>query len=148
MKLLTAFAAVPFLLALSASAQAACIYPQAPTSIPNGNTATKEEMLAAQAQIKEYTRLVQGPAAPPPGGSAEDMAKFQSDQASSYIACLEKEKAEAIAALDPADPEFAKKKEVAELMQAKKHNAAIDELDALAARWRGELAAFKAKAAK
>jgi hypothetical protein len=88
MKLLTAVAAVPFLLAMGATAQAACTYPQAPQSVPNGATATKDEMLAAQGGIKEYATAVQ----------------------ETYLACLDKEKSESIAALDTADPEYAQKK--------------------------------------
>jgi hypothetical protein len=88
MKLLTVVAAVPFLLAMGATAQAACTYPQAPQSIPNGATATKEEMLTAQGGVKEYVNAVQG----------------------TYLTCLDEEKTTAIAALDVADPEYAQKK--------------------------------------
>jgi len=148
MKLLTAVAAVPFLLALSASAHAACVYPQAPTSFPNGNTATKDEMLAAQAQIKEYTRQVQGPPAPAPEASADVQASYQAERQASYLGCLEREKTETVSKLDPSDPQYAQKKLAAEEVEAKKHNAALDELEAVAARWKTEIAAFKAKSAK
>jgi hypothetical protein len=65
-----------------------------------------------------------------------------------YLPCLQQEETDAIAALDPADPEFAQKKNAAEAIHAKKHNAALDELQALAARWNEEIKAFKAKDAK
>jgi len=148
MKLLTAVAAAPFLLMLGATAQAACIYPQTPSSFPNGSTATKEEMLAAQAKIKEYTRAVQGPPEPSPEASAADKAAYDTERKASYLGCLETEKAEALANLDPADPQFAQKKLAAEEVEAKKHNAALDELEAVAARWKTELTAYKAKNAK
>jgi hypothetical protein len=126
MKFLTAAAAAPFLLALSMAADAACVYPQAPASLPNGNTATKDEMLAGQAAVKEYKKAVE----------------------ETYLPCLEQEKMAGVASLDPADPDFAKKKEMLDQLQAKKHNAALDEEEAVAARWNEELKAFRAKSAK
>jgi hypothetical protein len=126
MKFLTA-AALPLLLILGSVANAAsCVYPQAPTKLPNGNSATKDEMLAANALMKEYSKAVQ------------DV----------YLPCLAQEETDAIAALDPADPDFAKKKDAAEAIHAKKHNAALDELQAIAARWSEEIKAFQAKGTK
>ena len=126
MKLLTSLVAVPLLLVLGTAAEAACVYPQAPQNIPNGQSATKDEMLAAQGTIKEYSTAVQ----------------------ETYLPCLEGEMNTAIAALDPADPDFTKKKASAEAIHAKKHNAALDELQAVADRWKTERAAFLAKSAK
>ena len=40
---------------------------------------------------------------------------------------------------------YAKKKAAIEDIHAKKHNAAVDELAAIAARWSDEIKAFKAK---
>lgn len=114
---------IPALLATSLAVGAACVYPQAPQSLPNGATATKDEMVAAQGSIKEYKTAVEG----------------------EYLSCLEKEKTDALAALDPADPEFEKKKAVVESIHAKRHNAAVDELQALAGRWNEEIKAFQAK---
>ena len=78
MKRSTFLLVLPLLLSLGAGAHAACIYPQAPLSLPNGSKATKEEMLAAQGEVKEYSRIVQ----------------------EVYLPCLEQEKATAIASLD------------------------------------------------
>jgi opacity protein-like surface antigen len=111
--------ALPFVLAVS-SAAADCVYPQAPQSLPNGAQASKDQMLAAQTEIKDYSNSVQ----------------------EVYLPCLEKEKNDTIATLDPADPEFAAKKDAIESMQAKKHNAALDELQAVADRWNTERKAF------
>lgn len=124
MKISTVLAIVPLVLALSATAEAACVYPQAPQSLPNGNKATEAEMKAANAQVKEYSKTVQ----------------------EVYLACLEQEKGEAIGALDSTASDYATKKASLESIQAKKHNAALDELQALAARWNGEIKAFKDKA--
>ena len=57
MKLSTRISLVAVLLASGVSAQAACTYPQAPQNLPNGGSATKEQMLAAQTTIKEYSKV-------------------------------------------------------------------------------------------
>lgn len=127
MKMLTALAFAPALLALSAAAQAAtCVYPQAPQSLPNGAKATKDEMLAAQAVVKDYAKNVQ----------------------EVYLVCLDKDKEEQIAALNPADPELAAKKASIDTIHAKKYNSALDELQALVDRWNAEKKAFGAQEPK
>jgi hypothetical protein len=123
MKFSTAVALVPFLLAASLAAEAACVYPQAPQALPNGTSATKDEMLAAQTLIKDYVKSVQ----------------------ETYLPCLEKEKTDAAAALDNMDPEYSAKKANIDAIHAKKHNAALDELQALVDRWNGEKKAFADK---
>lgn len=119
----TALFALPALLALGAAAQADCAYPQAPTDIPNGAKATKDQMLAAQGKIKAYRAAVE----------------------ETYLPCLEKEKNDSLATLDAADPEYATKKGAIEAIHAKKHNAALDELTAVAGQWSEEIKAFGAK---
>jgi len=126
MKRSTFLLAVPLLLGLGAGAHAACIYPQAPQVLPNGAKATKEQMLAAQGEVKEYSRIVQ----------------------EVYLPCLEQEKSESLAALDGADSELEQKQAAIESMHAKKHNAALEELQAVAGRWSEELKAFSAAAKK
>ena len=127
MKMLTALVFAPALLALSAVAQAAtCVYPQAPQALPNGAKATKEELLAAQGLVKDYAKNVQ----------------------EVYLVCLDKDKDEQIAALDPADSELAAKKASIEAIHAKKYNSALDELQALVDRWNAEKKAFGAQSAK
>ena len=126
MKLLTALAIAPFLLALNVAAEAACVYPQAPQTLPNGNSASKEEMLAAQGLVKEYVKSVQ----------------------ETYLPCLEKEKTEASGALDNMDPEYTAKKTSIDAIHAKKHNAALDELQAFVDRWNAEKKAFTEKSGK
>ena len=126
MKLSTTLLALPLLLACAAAAEAACVYPQAPQSLPNGTQATKEEMLAAQAQVKEYSKNVQ----------------------EVYLPCLEQEKAAAVAALDNMDAEYTAKVAAIDAVHAKKHNAALDELTALANRWNEERKAYSAAQTK
>lgn len=117
---------LPMLLLGATVASADCVYPQAPQSLPNGSKATKDEMIAAQAQVKEYSAAVQ----------------------ETYLPCLEKEKVEYLGALDNMDPDYTKKKSAIDQVHAKKHNAALDELQAVAARWADELKAFKAAGQK
>ena len=81
-------------------------------------------MLTAQTAVKTYSTEVQ----------------------EVYLGCLEKEKNDAIAALDSSDAEaYAQKKAAIEDIHAKKHNAAVDELSAIAAHWSDEIKAFNAK---
>ena len=123
MKISTPLAIVPFLLALCATAEAACVYPQTPQALPNGNSATKEDMLAAQGLVKEYVKSVQ----------------------ETYLPCLEKEKADATSALDNMDPEFTARKASIDAIHAKKHNAALDELQVFVDRWNAEKKAYTDK---
>jgi hypothetical protein len=122
MKLSTRLYLLSVLAVSGVTAQAACVYPQAPQSLPNGATATKEQMLAGQASVKEYQKGVEG----------------------TYLPCLDQEKAAAIAALDATDPEYAQKKQAIEVLHGKKNNAAIDELQAVASRWNEEIKAYQA----
>jgi hypothetical protein len=118
-------AIVPLMLAVSGvvHAQSACVYPQAPQTFPDGATASKEEMLATQASIKTYQTAVE----------------------QTYLPCLEKEKQESLAKLDAADEAYTQKKTALEEIHAKKHNAALDELQAVADRWREEITEFKGR---
>jgi hypothetical protein len=126
MKLSTTLPVLSLMLFIGAGANAACVYPQAPQTIPNGGKATKEEMLATQSEIKAYRAAVE----------------------ETYLPCLEQEKNESLAALDGADPELEQKQATIESMHAKKHNAALEELQAVAGRWSEELKAFSAAAKK
>ena len=125
MKPASCFALAPFLLAVSglAQAQTACVYPQAPQTFPDGATASKEDLMAAQASIKTYQTAVE----------------------QTYLPCLEKEKTDSIAKLDAADEAYAQKKLSLEEIHAKKHNAALDELQSVADRWKEEITEYKAR---
>src|ERR1700739_926532 len=43
-----------FALGSAAHAEATCTYPRAPDAIPDGNTASKEEMIAAKNEVSRY----------------------------------------------------------------------------------------------
>lgn len=105
------YLAVPF-------AQAACIYPRAPEHLPDGKTASYEEMIQAK----------------------QDVEKFNED-INSYNACLDM----AMKALDESGLYEPARLEELRLMQAKKNNAAVDEVQSVADQFNEQLRAFKAR---
>ncbi len=109
-----AFASV--LATFTVSAQGACIYPRPPADLPDGRTATYEEMVEAQKAVKQ----------------------FDADVAA-YNSCLDMELQ---AIMSSTDLDDARKAELAE-MQAKKNNAAVDEVQAVADRFNEQLRAYK-----
>jgi hypothetical protein len=100
------------------SAGAACIYPRAPEHIPDGKTATFEEMVTAQQAVKQFDADV-----------------------TAYNACLDMEMLsfEQSGQFDEA--------RLLELraMQAKKNNAAVDEVQAVADQFNEQLRIFKTR---
>lgn len=97
----------------------ACDYPKR-TKIPNGATATKDEMISGQQNVKNY------------------MASMEE-----YLACIENEEKETLAKLaDLTDEERAVRAETL----VKKHNAAVEEMELLAARFNEEVRAYKENA--
>jgi hypothetical protein len=110
---------------VAAPAYAACTYPSTPEKIPDGNSATLDEMLSAKKAVEKYN---------------QDMT--------SYLSCIDLEASAQI----PADKtklsaEDKKKYDDLAKMQAQKHNAAVDELEAMAARLNEQIRIFKAKSA-
>ena len=104
------------------NAYAACTYPTAPDSIPDGNSATLDQMVAAQKAVREFDTAI-----------------------NAYTACL---KLEHDAALSKGDQLTDDQKKDLERMQVQKHNAAVEADEALAARFNDQLKAFKTKNAK
>jgi hypothetical protein len=104
-----------------AVAQADCTYPRAPDAPPDGNTATKDQMIAAKHDFDRYN-----------------------GEMNSYLDCLKLEM-DAAAPKDPKKPTADEKKQAAILVQ--KNNAAVDELQAVVGRFNEQLKLFKAKAA-
>ena len=102
-----------------ASHAIACDYPPSPKNLPNGSTATKDEMLAGVKVISKYQ---------------EDMA--------TYLSCIEAEEVVAMQAL--ADDEEGKQQRKA--MFDKKYNAAVDEQTRTVEQFNVEIRAYKAKA--
>ncbi|MEO1202755.1 MAG: hypothetical protein AAFX10_08615 [Pseudomonadota bacterium] len=104
------------LLATAGAAAAACEYPDR-ADLPNGATATEEEMIAGQRSIK----------------------KFMADM-DAYLACIEKETEGAD--VEGEDPEIAAQRQA---IAVKRHNAAVDELEQVAAAFNEQVRAFKAR---
>jgi hypothetical protein len=105
-------------LAASGAAQATCIYPRAPDKVPDGATATYEEMAAAQKAVQQFN---------------EDI--------NSYNSCLDLE----LANLEKSGTYDENRLQELRAIQAKKNNAAVDEVQALADRFNEQLRVFKAR---
>jgi hypothetical protein len=105
-------------LAVSGAAQATCIYPRAPAKLPDGATATYEEMVEAQKAVKQFN---------------EDI--------NSYNACLDLE----MTTFEKSGQYDENRLTELRAMQAKKNNAAVDEVQAVADRFNEQLRIFKAR---
>ena len=112
-----------FALGFAAHAQADCSYPQAPDAPPDGNTATKDQMVAA----------------------AQDFKRYNSDM-NAYLDCLQLE-IDAAVPKDPSKLTPDEKKKVAQHQNilTAKHNAAVDDLQANVGRFNEQLRIYKAK---
>src|ERR1700739_4409212 len=107
----------------TAAAYADCPYPQAPTKIPDGATATLDEMVAGQKAVSAYQKAI-----------------------NDYNACIDKDLEDALAkGGDKLKPE---QKADMQRVEAQKHNAAVDQLQAIADRFNEQVKVFKAKAAE
>jgi hypothetical protein len=110
-------------LGTAAHAQAECTYPRSPDAPPDGNTATKEQMVTAAQDFKRYN-----------------------GEMNSYLDCLKLEM-DAAAPKDPKKltPEEKKKADDQQKILVQKNNAAVDELQAVVGRFNEQLKLFKAK---
>ena len=103
---------------LFAPAAMACDYPQR-AQITNGATASKEDMLASQKSVKAY------------------MAAMEA-----YLACLEQEETDAAAGLGDLSEEEKANRDAA---LTKKYNAAVEQMELIAAQFNEEVRAYKAQ---
>ena len=104
----------------SAQAYADCSYPKAPAKIPDGSSATMQQMVAAMTQLKEYN-----------------------EQVKAYTDCL---KLEHDTALAKADPQMSKEqKDEIEKVYIQKNDAAVDAATAVTNRFNEQVRIFKAK---
>jgi type IV secretory pathway VirB4 component len=112
---------------LASQANADCAYPAKPGKMPDGTTATKDEMVAAKKLVVQYNT---------------DMA--------TYLNCLDTEFSATLAAM-PAETDKAKvekqTKQKAEMQkkQDEKHDAAVNELTSVTDGFNEQLRAYKAK---
>lgn len=107
--------------AFASTAWADCSYPKAPTKIPDGNTAPREDLLAAKKEVDQYNA---------------DMT--------TYLSCL-KDEYEASITKDSGLTED-QKKQVATMYTAK-NDSAVDELQAVAERFNEQVRAYRARTA-
>jgi hypothetical protein len=117
-----AFLAMVFAAALTGPVYADCSYPTAPAKLPDGATATLEDMLAGQKAVQEYSKAI-----------------------NDYNACIDKALDDQIAkGGDKLKPE---QKADLQRMEAQKHNAAVDQLQSVADRFNEQVKIFKARSA-
>jgi hypothetical protein len=117
MKNLTIITAALFLFALPAFGLA-CEYPERPT-LPDGNVAAKEDMIAAQTAVKAFIAAVD-----------------------EYLNCIEQEEKDAIAALDNPDEETIQRRD--ELL-SKRFDAANEEKFLFGEQWNQQVRAYNAR---
>ena len=104
----------------AAVASAECTYPKAPTGLPDGATATQDEMVNGMKAIKDYNNAV-----------------------TTYLSCLETEMNTRIEAAGPDAP--AEQVEQIKAIHTKRHNAAVEELEANAQRFNEQVKVYKAR---
>lgn len=110
-------AAVLGLACLAVTAQAECVYPEKKVDMPDGATATKDQMIDTQKAVKAYIADMEA-----------------------YLACLKEEHAAAMAEMGEEDKEAAAKREA---MFTKRHDAAVDEMHLVGARFNEQVRAYK-----
>jgi exo-beta-1,3-glucanase (GH17 family) len=97
-----------------------CTYPTAPQKIPDGNTATMQQMVSGMNALKAYN-----------------------EQIKAYTDCL---KLEHEAALAKADPKMSKEqKDEINKVYIQKNDAAVDEATSVTSRFNEQVRIFKAK---
>ena len=104
-------------------AYAACTYPTPPDKLPDGATASRDEMLAGKKKVTEFDAAI-----------------------GAYNTCLQKEADEAIAKLAADDKDKETKKAEIQKMADQKHNAAVEADEQIAGRFNEQLKAYNAKA--
>jgi hypothetical protein len=96
----------------------ACDYPTK-IVVPNGTTATKDEMLEGQKAVKQYVADMEA-----------------------YLDCIVAEEQSARSEMDDLDAEAEQQRED---MLNKKYNAAVEEMETIAAAFNSEVQAYKAR---
>ena len=122
MKLLLT-AAVIAAAVLAPAAYADCSYPQAPNPIPDGNSATLAQMLSTQKAVQAYN-----------------------EQMNAYLSCIQLERDSRVA--QTADKLTKQQKQELQAIEIQKHNAAVDQLHAVADQFNAQVKIFKAKGKK
>ncbi len=112
-----------------AAAHGACTYPKAPQNIPDGETATKEQMVAAKQDFTKYN-----------------------EEMTAYLNCIKLEHDETLASMQKEAPATDEEKQALEAkkleferQQTEKHNAAVDEVTATVERFNEQVRLYKKK---
>jgi hypothetical protein len=106
--------------ALAPAAYADCSYPPAPSHIPDGNTATLKEMLAAMQQVSAYNKAM-----------------------TAYLSCIKLERDSRVATAGATLTK--QQKQELEAIEIQKNNAAVDQLHAVADQFNAQVKIFKAR---
>jgi hypothetical protein len=115
-----ALLAITALASLVGPVYADCSYPPPPAKLPDGNTATMQEMLEAKTAVTQYNKDI-----------------------NAYVACIKLEHETAVTtAGDKLTPE---QKADMEKMEVQKNNAAVDQLQSVADRFNEQVRIYKAK---
>ena len=111
--------AITALAALAGPVYADCTYPPPPAKLPDGNSATMEEMLEGKKAVTQYNKDI-----------------------NAYVACIKLEHETAVTnAGDKITPEQKAEMEKKEVL---KNNAAVDQLQSVADRFNEQVRAYKA----
>ncbi len=115
-----ALLAISALAALAGPVYADCSYPPPPAKLPDGNTATMQEMLEGKTAVTQYNKDV-----------------------NAYVACIKLEHETAVTtAGDKLTPQ---QKADMEKIEVQKNNAAVDQLQSVADRFNEQVRIYKAK---
>lgn len=107
-------------LGLAEWAHADCSYPQPPSHLPDGNTATLNEMLAGEKAVQGYN-----------------------EQMMAYLSCIKLERDNTVT--QSAGKLSKKQMQAVEAIEVQKHNAAVDQLHAVADQFNTQVKIFKSK---
>ena len=121
MKLFIATAALVVLTAGPVYAE--CPYPSPPEKIPDGNTASLNEMVTVKKQVSDYDAAI-----------------------GVYLDCIKQEHEDAVA--KGGDKLTDKQKQDLDHMETSRHNAAVAQLQSIADRFNEQVRIYKAKNAK
>jgi hypothetical protein len=110
-------------LTVATQASAACGYPKAPDQMPDGNKASKEEMIAGMKAMRAYNDLIK-----------------------QYTDCLKEEHDAAVAKIDPSldEAKKAKAKEELDKVWSQKNDAAVDDASGVTGRFNEQIRVYNA----
>ena len=112
--------AITALAALAGPVYADCTYPPPPAKLPDGNSATMEEMLEGKKAVTQYNKDI-----------------------NAYVACIKLEHETAVT--NAGDKLTPQQKADMEKMEVQKNNAAVDQLQSIADRFNEQVRIYKAK---